>query len=334
MRPPGSPSPPATGQGAEPWASVDEVAAHLGVRKDSIYRWIEHRGLPANKIGKLWKVKLSEVDVWVNARGASASAESLAAGSSAKQGGPLRRDGSPERVVLLIDDDELVRDTLHDFLSDEGYGALLASDGAEALKLLTSASPRPSLIILDLKMPNVDGWQFREQLARDPDLASIPVIVVTAVPSASMSDVTVLRKPLDLEQLADAIEKTFSASGAGKKLTLVVVDDDEDQAEMLSELLQGDGHHVLTASGGASALKLLDQSLPDVVLLDIGLPDIDGYQLATTIRTRFGDKVRLIALTGLTLAEARDKAHRAGFDAFLTKPFRIEDVESALIRPP
>jgi excisionase family DNA binding protein len=59
----------------EPWASVDAVANHLGVAKDSVYRWIEHRGLPAHKIGRLWKFKLSEVDAWVRVGGADASDE-------------------------------------------------------------------------------------------------------------------------------------------------------------------------------------------------------------------------------------------------------------------
>ena len=56
----------------EPWVSVDEVASHLGVAKDSIYRWIDHRGLPAHKIGRLWKFKLTEVDEWVRAGGVDA----------------------------------------------------------------------------------------------------------------------------------------------------------------------------------------------------------------------------------------------------------------------
>lgn len=56
---------------SEPWVSVDEVAVHLGVAKDSVYRWIEAKGLPANRIGKLWKFKLSEVDSWVRTGGAS-----------------------------------------------------------------------------------------------------------------------------------------------------------------------------------------------------------------------------------------------------------------------
>ncbi|MEK7689663.1 MAG: helix-turn-helix domain-containing protein [Bdellovibrionota bacterium] len=57
----------------EPWASVEDVAQHLGVVKDSIYRWIENRGMPAHKIGRLWKFKLSEVDEWVRNQGASVS---------------------------------------------------------------------------------------------------------------------------------------------------------------------------------------------------------------------------------------------------------------------
>lgn len=59
----------------EPWASVDDVASHLGVAKDSVYRWIEHKGLPAHKIGRLWKFKLTEVDEWVRAGGADAHDE-------------------------------------------------------------------------------------------------------------------------------------------------------------------------------------------------------------------------------------------------------------------
>ena len=186
----------------EPWGSVDDVAAHLGVRKDSIYRWIENRGLPAQKIGKLWKLKLSEVDAWVRTR-----EESPAGASFPKRAEQPRRGSPPERSVLVIDDDELVRETLGDFLSDEGFQPLLASDGAEALRLLGSASPRPRLIILGLGMPHFGGWQFRQQQACDPNLSPIPVIVVTADRSANVNGAVVLRKPLNLAQLANAIER-------------------------------------------------------------------------------------------------------------------------------
>lgn len=189
---------------AEPWVSVEKVAAHLGVGKASIYRWIEHRDLPGTKIGKLWKLKLSEVESWM--RGSGAVEASVRARSATPVAGPPR-SRAPGSVVLVIDDDELIRDTLRDFLSDEGFRALLASDGAEAIALLDSGSPRPDLIILDLGMPNMDGWQFREQQASDPRFSSIPVIVVTANRVANMNAAALLRKPLNLNDLATAIER-------------------------------------------------------------------------------------------------------------------------------
>src|SRR4051812_41893177 len=96
----------------EPWVSVDDVAAHLGVRKDSIYRWIEQRGLPAQKIGKLWKLKLSEVDEWVRVRGADADSPVRFPNRTS----PVQRSSSSKHVVLVIDDDRLVRDTVSEFL--------------------------------------------------------------------------------------------------------------------------------------------------------------------------------------------------------------------------
>ena len=195
---------------AEAWASVDEVAAHLGVRKDSIYRWIENRGLPARKVGKLWKMKLSEVDTWV--RSLESVPEPASAASSLEQVRQVQQTKGGGRTVLVVDDEKWVRDTIGEFLEDEGYKVLFASDGVEALEVLASASPRPSLIILDLKMPNLDGREFREQQARDAASAWIPVIVVTAERTAKLGGAIVLRKPLHVDQLARAIDKVLKGA--------------------------------------------------------------------------------------------------------------------------
>lgn len=114
-------------------------------------------------------------------------------------------------------------------------------------------------------------------------------------------------------------------------LSVVVVDDSEDCAEMLAELLRFHGHDVRVANLGSDALDLLAQVRPDVVLLDVSLPDLDGYEVAATIRARFGGTVRLVALTGYSTVEARVQATAAGFDAFITKPCTSVDLESALV---
>jgi len=181
-------------QATEPWVSIEEVAAHLGVTKLSIYRWIEKRGLPATKVGKLWKLKLSEVETWMRDR-------------------PGRRihtkkptDPKAERVILVVDDDSLARTSIAEFLQDEGYIVLSAADGGEAMELLGSAS-RPDAILLDFMMPNVDGWQFREQQAKDPKLNQIPIIAITGAQFATLDGITaVLRKPLRLPVLGRTLE--------------------------------------------------------------------------------------------------------------------------------
>lgn len=193
---------------AEPWVSVEQVAAHLGVKKISVYRWIETRGLPARKIGKLWKVKLTDVDAWVRARGAAAlettTPRPVPHGKSDE-----RKRVAPSKSVLVIDDDELVRDSIGDFLTDRGYAVAFASNGATALEGL-SEGPHPDVIILDLKMPRLDGWKFRERQLSDPRLAAIRVIVVTATADERLQGVSaVLRKPLRLPQLAQAMDSLF-----------------------------------------------------------------------------------------------------------------------------
>jgi excisionase family DNA binding protein len=201
----------------EPWASIDEAAAHLGVRKDSVYRWIESRGLPARKIGKLWKLKLSEIDAWVNASHVPGEGESEDDDVPSAASTPKARNGraAREHVVLVVDDDQLVRETLGDFLSDEGYRVLLATSGAHALKLLARSPVRPSVILLDLKMPELDGWQFRELQLKEPELAGIPVIVLTGTPSATVREASiVLRKPLRLPVIGKAIANVLDSEVA------------------------------------------------------------------------------------------------------------------------
>jgi CheY-like chemotaxis protein len=117
--------------------------------------------------------------------------------------------------------------------------------------------------------------------------------------------------------------------GAGMKI--LVVDDNRDAADSCATLLELSGHHVQTAYTGRRALELAETFRPHALLLDIGLPDFDGYQLATTIRaTPWGRSILLIAVTGWGQEEDRRRAFEAGCDHHLTKPIAAEAVESLL----
>jgi two-component system, OmpR family, response regulator len=110
----------------------------------------------------------------------------------------------------------------------------------------------------------------------------------------------------------------------------LVVDDSEDNAEMLAEVVGTYGYRVRVAHHGLDALVLLEDEPADLVVLDLCLPDIDGYQVAALIRKRFGDQVRIVALTGLTTQDVRDRALSEGFDAFIIKPATADDLQNAL----
>jgi CheY-like chemotaxis protein len=104
------------------------------------------------------------------------------------------------------------------------------------------------------------------------------------------------------------------------RLHVLVIEDNADMRVLLRAMLMGEGHRVEAADGGAAGVDLARSGRPDVVLVDIGLPDLDGYEVGRQIRAILGPSVRLIALTGYGQAEDRQRSRAAGFDAHLVKP--------------
>lgn len=120
--------------------------------------------------------------------------------------------GGRKRVLLVVEDDQDIRDTLVEVLEDQGYQPLSASNGREALDKLRRADPRPRLILLDIMMPVMDGWAFRAAQQGDPELQSIPVIVLTAHTSPEetaeqMEAAGFLRKPVALQALLATVRR-------------------------------------------------------------------------------------------------------------------------------
>ncbi len=121
--------------------------------------------------------------------------------------------------VLVVEDDRDLRDSLLEVLEEAGYSGVGAEDGRRALDVLQQEAQRPDLILLDLQMPNMDGPSFRAEQLKIPDLASIPVVVVTADPNAmhqarTLGARAVLRKPLKLPQLLELIPQVVTTPGA------------------------------------------------------------------------------------------------------------------------
>jgi CheY-like chemotaxis protein len=124
--------------------------------------------------------------------------------------------GQPCGGILVVDDDPDIRDSLREVLEDEGYEVACVGNGREALDHLKTANPRPCVILLDLMMPVMDGWQFRAEQLREPSIADVPVVCVTAVAEQSERierlRAPCLRKPVEFQALLDAVE---NACGSG-----------------------------------------------------------------------------------------------------------------------
>jgi CheY-like chemotaxis protein len=111
--------------------------------------------------------------------------------------------------ILVVDDDADIRDSLREVLEDEGYDVACVANGREALDYLRSASPAPCVILLDLMMPVMDGWQFRREQKADSAIADIPLIVITATGNRPVliDAAELVLKPLELMRLFEAVER-------------------------------------------------------------------------------------------------------------------------------
>jgi CheY-like chemotaxis protein len=121
-----------------------------------------------------------------------------------------------EGAVLIVDDDLDIRETLTEILEDRGFAVITAANGLEALQVLRSADVKPSVILLDLMMPVMDGYDFLAEYKRDPALASIPVVVVTAghrVDRSLLGSAALVPKPIDVPRLVRLLQGLRSAAG-------------------------------------------------------------------------------------------------------------------------
>jgi CheY-like chemotaxis protein len=184
--------------------------------------------------------------------------------------------------VLVIDDDPGVRDLMGRFLGKEGFRVVTASDGEEGLR--RARELRPDAITVDVMMPGMDGWAVLTALKADPDVAEIPVIMLTIVDDRNLgyalgaSDY--LTKPIDRERLVAVLEKYR------RELPVLVVDDDAEVRELLRRTLEAEGYAVVEADDGRAALERLRAIRPSVVLLDLMMPDMDGFEFAAEFRRR------------------------------------------------
>ena len=194
-------------------------------------------------------------------------------------------DAAPDgaATVLAIDDDAAARDLIARFLGGEGYRVLTATDGEEGLRL--AREQRPDLITLDVMMPHVDGWSVLQQLKDDPELAAIPVILLTMTDERNLGFALgaseYLTKPIDRDQLAEVLRKY---EGGDRSAPALVVDDESANRDILRKGLERAGWPVVEAENGRAALERVAEAVPRLILLDLMMPVMDGFEFVVELR--------------------------------------------------
>jgi CheY-like chemotaxis protein len=211
----------------------------------------------------------------------------------------------PRLRVLVIDDEPTARDLLQRFLRKEGFRVSTAVDGPEGLRLARAL--RPDAITLDVLMPGMDGWTVLGALKADAELRDIPVVVISMVDNRelgySLGAADYLTKPVDHEGLRAILTRYGRAGGARPRV--LVVEDDGNTRGMMRRLLEREGWWVDEAADGQAALQKMAVETPQLILLDLMMPRMDGFAFAAEVHHREGG--REIPIVVLTAKDVTDE---------------------------
>jgi signal transduction histidine kinase/CheY-like chemotaxis protein len=221
-------------------------------------------------------------------------------GASPVEAGPEGMDAS-RPLVLVIEDDLRAAELIRAHLTSGGYRVVLVATGHAGLG--AARRLQPHAITLDLGLPDMDGWEVLYRLKREPGTQGIPVLVVSAKERGelglSMGAVDWLVKPVDPQRLLVALRRCRALGAPPQPLRILVVDDEPTVLEALEALLTREGHQVVCAQDGEEALQRAAEERPDIILLDLHLPGLSGFEVVNRLRQTAGlAQVPVIAFSG------------------------------------
>ena len=223
----------------------------------------------------------------------------------------VRFSGKPEDIerrdkisrVLVIDDDPDVRDLMERYLSREGFEVMSVGSGQEGIESIKSFDP--DVITLDVLMPVMDGWSVLSELKNDPQTAKIPVIMLSMLDELDMSFALgasdYLLKPIKRDVLVDTVLKHIRDK---ENATVLIVDDLEENRNMIARVLSSNKINTTLATNGVEALDSLEKLVPDLILLDLMMPEMDGFKFSEIVKRdeRFS-QIPIVVLTAQELNE-------------------------------
>jgi len=232
---------------------------------------------------------------------------------------------APSKRILVVEDEPDIAELIRYHLEGNGYRVTIALRGEEALA--KAHQEKPDLITLDILLPDIDGFEVLQRLKSDEETADIPVVILSIVPDREdgfrLGAVDYVTKPVDEGRLLSAVGAILRKEGL-----ILVVDDDWDTIRLVQEVLGRAGFIVRTANNGFEALVVARREQPGLILLDLKMPGLDGYEVLKRLkRDKATQDIPVVVVTGSVTDEEvkRKKVLALGAAQFLTKPFAIDD---------
>ena len=239
-----------------------------------------------------------------------AASDAAVSAAEKRSDGPQVAESEHAPIVLVVDDDPDARELLSRHLQRGGYAVRVAANGEEAMQLARTL--QPDVVTLDVMMPRMDGWAVLSAMKEDAELAEIPVIMATVVDNQSigfsLGAADYLIKPIDRDRLVRAVEKCCP----GALRHVLIVEDDAPTSELMRRALRQIDCMVTQAENGRVGLERLNEALPDAILLDLMMPEMDGFEFIARVRAEpRWQRIPVIVVTAKTLA-AEDFARLNG----------------------
>ena len=250
------------------------------------------------------------------------SGQALVTDARAEPVHSIAEDGE-EPLILVVDDDATVRELVGRHLERAGFAVVAARGGQEGLRLVREL--RPAAVTLDVMMPDLDGWTVLAAIKSDPALASTPVVLMSIVDQKNrgyaLGAADYLVKPVDRTKLVETLTG-ICGSTAGRVL---LVDDDEVVRRNVRQTLEPIGWKVIEAENGQVAVEALAAAPPDVIILDLMMPKMDGFELLDELRERRDwQEIPVVVITAKDLTdEDRDRLN-GGIERIIQKSDRDE----------
>ncbi len=261
--------------------------------------------------------------------------------------------------VLIVDDNATSRRILQEMFVSWRMKPVLAAGGAEALTLFSEANTRGTpfrLLVVEAQMPDVDGFALVESLKADIPAAGLSIVMLTSVglrgDAARCRELGIaayLNKPVKRSDLLQAIRAAFGSPApdgrnpsvvtihslreSRSRLSILLVEDNPVNETLALRMLQKRGHHVTVARNGRAALEALERHPPDLVLMDVQMPEMDGFEATAAIRQAEGQnrkRLPIIAMTAHAMSGDKERCLAAGMDGYVSKPVRADHLFSVI----